>query len=133
MHIGKNRLFHRFPMQTEKSQPEDKPIMLERGLPRFPALSVNPSVATSFPALSIYPWVGISLSASETDDWLFFLPIIQQNRFISLIFFLTIYSVWRPTPNVIWSFSLRRVSVVYKQLTSLLVSRASCLSPWARL
>ena len=31
---------------------------------------------TSFPALFADPRVGISRSASETDDWLFFLPIL---------------------------------------------------------
>ena len=50
-------------MQTKKSQPEGKRIMPET---RF----------TSFPALYVDPKVGISQSALETDDWLFFLPII---------------------------------------------------------
>ena len=45
---------------------------------------------------------------------------------------LTINLVLTPTPNVIRSFSLRRVSNVCKQLTSLLASCLSCLSPWAR-
>ena len=31
---------------------------------------------TEFPALSVDPRVGISWSASGTDGWLFFLPII---------------------------------------------------------
>ena len=51
-------------MQTEKSQPEGKRIMQET---RF----------TKLPALSIDLRVGISRSASETDDRLFFLPIIE--------------------------------------------------------
>ena len=34
---------------------------------------------TSFPALSVNSRVGISLSASEANDWLFFLPIIGKN------------------------------------------------------
>ena len=50
-------------MQTEKSLPEGKRIMPES---RF----------TEFPAFSVDPRVGISRSASETDDLLFFLPII---------------------------------------------------------
>ena len=49
-----NRIYHRSPMQTEKSQPEGKRIMLEI---RF----------TEFPALSVDRRVGISRSASETD------------------------------------------------------------------
>ena len=40
--------------------------------------------------------------------------------------------VRRPTPNVIRRFSLRLEKNVCKQLTSLLVSRVSCLSPWPR-
>ena len=46
---------HQSSMQTEKSQPKDKWIMLER---RF----------TEFPALSIDPRVGISRSELETND-----------------------------------------------------------------
>ena len=42
-------------MQTEKTQPEGKQVMLET---RF----------TEFPALSVDPRVGISRSASETDN-----------------------------------------------------------------
>ena len=86
---------------------------------------------TEFPALSIDPRVGISRSASETDDWLFFLPIIEKT-IEALKRMFTIYVVWRPSPNVIRPFSLRRVKNVCKQLTSFLVSRVSCLSPWAR-
>ena len=50
-----NRICHRSAMQTEKSQPQGKRIMLET---RF----------TEFQALSIDPRVGISRSALETDD-----------------------------------------------------------------
>ena len=49
-----NRLLHRSPMQTEKSQLEGTRIMPET---RF----------TEFPELSVDPRVGISRSASETD------------------------------------------------------------------
>ena len=49
------RIYHWSPMQSEKSKPEGKLIILET---RF----------TKFPALSIDPRVGISRSASETDD-----------------------------------------------------------------
>ena len=52
-------------MQTEKSQPEGERIMPET---RF----------TEFPALSVDSKIGISRSASETDDLLFFLPIIEK-------------------------------------------------------
>ena len=48
-----NRIYHRSPIQTEKSQPESKWIMPET---RF----------TEFRALSIDRRVGISRSASET-------------------------------------------------------------------
>ena len=61
---GTNRIYHWPLMQTEKSQPEGKRIMLET---RF----------TEFPALSVDPRVGISLSTSDPDDWLFLLPIIE--------------------------------------------------------
>ena len=50
-----NRIYHRSLMQTKKSQPEDKRVMLET---RF----------TEFPALSVDPRVRISRSASQTDD-----------------------------------------------------------------
>ena len=49
-----NRICHRSPMQTEKSQPKGKRIIPET---RF----------TEFPALSVDPRVGISRSASKTD------------------------------------------------------------------
>ena len=49
-------------MQTEVSQPEGKRIMPETRFNEFPALSVDLRV-------------GISLSVSETDVWLFFLPV----------------------------------------------------------
>ena len=52
-------------MHTKKSQPEGKRIMPET---RF----------TKFPALSLDARVRISWSASETEDWLFFLPIIEK-------------------------------------------------------
>ena len=62
--IGIIRIYHWSPMQTEKSQPEGKWIMPGT---RF----------TSFPALSVDPRVGLSRSASETNDRLFCLPIIE--------------------------------------------------------
>ena len=52
---GINRICHRSPILTEKSQPEGKRIMPET---KF----------TEFPALSIDPRVGIFRSASETGD-----------------------------------------------------------------
>ena len=55
------RIYHRSPMQTEKSQPED---FSERMMPetRF----------TEFPALSVGSRIGISRSTSETDiGWLY--------------------------------------------------------------
>ena len=62
MSVKSDRIYHRSPMQTEKSQLEGKWIMLEK---RF----------TKFPALSVGPRVGISRSASETYDILFFSSI----------------------------------------------------------
>ena len=58
-------------MQTEQSQPEGKRIMPET---RF----------TKFPTLSVHLRAGISRCESETDDWLFFLPIIGSfhNSFV---------------------------------------------------
>ena len=53
--IFTNRIYHRSPMQTEKSQPKGKWIMPEK---RF----------TEFLALSVDPRVGISRSASDTDN-----------------------------------------------------------------
>ena len=100
-------------MQTEKSQPEGKRIMPEM---KF----------TSFLALSVDPRVGISRYALETDDILFFLPIMGKIKALKRIFYKKLYE-W-PTPNVIWRFSLRRVKNVSKQLMSILMSRVSCLS-----
>ena len=60
-------------MQAEKSELEGKRIMPET---RF----------TSFPALSVDPRVGISRFASETDDTLFFLPIIRKTEVLTGIF-----------------------------------------------
>ena len=51
-------------MQTEKSLTEDKQIMPEM---RF----------TEFLAFSVDPRIEISQSALETDEWLFFLHIIE--------------------------------------------------------
>ena len=39
--FGPNRILHRFPMQTEKSQPGDKRIMPDMRFTEFPALSVD--------------------------------------------------------------------------------------------
>ena len=50
-----NRIHHRSPMQTEKSQSEDKHILPETRFAEFPALSVDPRA-------------GISRSALKTDD-----------------------------------------------------------------
>ena len=51
-------------MQTEYFLPEGKRIMLETSFTEFPTLFVDPRV-------------GISRSASETDVWLFLIPIIE--------------------------------------------------------
>ena len=49
-----NIIYHRSPIQTEKSNPEGKRIMPEKGLTELSTLSVDPRV-------------GIPRSASETD------------------------------------------------------------------
>ena len=46
---------------------------------------------TEFPALSINPRVGISWSASETYDYLFFLPITGKVKAFKRIFIVTLY------------------------------------------
>ena len=46
---------------------------------------------TEFPALSVDPRVGISRSASETDDRLFFLPIIGNFHKSFVYYFLKRY------------------------------------------
>ena len=69
-----NGIYHRSPMQTEKSQPKGKRIMPET---RF----------TDFPALSVDPRVGISRSASEIDAWLIFLPMTLKLLIIIRHFF----------------------------------------------
>ena len=75
-----NRIYHRSLTQREKSQPEDKQIMLETRFTKFPALSVDPRAE-------------MSQSGSETEDGLFFLPmtlkiIIHHSSFL---LFLTAY------------------------------------------
>ena len=89
----RNRIYHRSSMQTEKYQPEGKRIMPETRLTEFPALSVDPRVE-------------ISRSASETDVWLFFLPMTLKTIFYhsSFILFLTL--------DVIRCFSWCRISDV---------------------
>ena len=126
-------------MKTEKSQPDGKWIMPEMRFTEFPALSVDPRAGfTEFPALFVNPRIGISRSALETDDWLFFSYLLLEKNIVFITIFLlfplffTINDVWLPTPNVICSFSLLCVSNVCKQLASLLVSRVTCLIPWAK-
>ena len=88
LYTGKtNRICH--PVQTKKSQPEDKGIMPE------------------FQALSIDLRVGISLSTLET---IIFLTFYWKNRGsynIILLFLLVFFIsniVWLPSPNVICIF-----------------------------
>ena len=59
-----NRIYFWSLMQTKKSQPEGKRIMLETRFTKFPALSVDPRVR-------------ISLSASKTNDRFFFLTTTE--------------------------------------------------------
>ena len=72
-------------MKTEISQPKGKQIMPETWFTEFPELSVDLRV-------------GVSPPASETNVWLFFLPmtikiIIYQSSFL---LFLTFYVAKRP-------------------------------------
>ena len=103
-------------MQPEKLQPQGEWILPET---RF----------TEFPALSLDLGVRISRSASETDDLLFFLPIIIGKSYFYNILLQMSYGGQSERHS---DFSLRRVKNVCKQLTSLLVSRVSCFKPWAR-
>ena len=72
-----NRIYHRFRMQTEKSQSEGKRIMPE----------------TRFTELSVDSKVGITLSALETDVGLFFFPVTLKmpNYHSSFLSFMTFY------------------------------------------
>ena len=75
-----NRICHRSPMQTEKSQPEGERIMPKTRFIEFPALFVDPRVglprSSSGWAFSVFIGlgffglhrVGLSRSSSETDD-----------------------------------------------------------------
>ena len=60
-------------MQTENSQTDGKRIMPETRFIQCLELSVDPRV-------------GIFLCASETDDWLFFLPVIEN-----IVVYMTIF------------------------------------------
>ena len=75
-----DRIYHRSPMQTGKSQPEIKRIMPETSFTEFPALSVDPRVE-------------ITWSSSETDGRLFFLPVtLKIIKYHSLfLLFMTFY------------------------------------------
>ena len=68
-----NRIYHPSLMQTMNSQPKGKWIMLET---RF----------TEFQAFFADLRVGISWSASETDNRLFFLPVIGKIEVLKRIF-----------------------------------------------
>ena len=128
-------------MQTEKSQPEGKWMMPET---RF----------TESSTLSVDPRVGISPSAPETVEWLFFLSIciyslhtlspvnmIQatmpsiENKacfynnisIVSLSFIVNV--VWRLTPNIICSLSLRNLFIFIRCNPSLLWHQSLFSSP----
>ena len=74
-------------MQTDKSHPEDERIMQEM---RF----------TEFLAFSVDPRLGTSRSASETDDWLFFLPIIGSFHKSFVYYFLKGYMMANSEPHL---------------------------------
>ena len=80
----------------------------------------------------IIRWLeGWEFSVCIGDRWLIiFLTYYLKNW----SFKTNIYNnvVWRLTPSIIRRVSLRRIKIVCKQLTSHIVSRVSCLSPWER-
>ena len=112
-----NRIYHWFSMQTEKSQPKGKQIMPETRLFLFPALSIDSRA-------------GISRSTLENDNRLFSLPITGKIKALKRIFTITSYG--GQLQMFFRVVLLGQVKNVCKQLTSLLVSCMSCLSPWAR-
>ena len=85
---------------------------------------------TDFPALSFDPRVAICRPASETDVWLFFLPmalksIMYPSAFLPFLTFWKSFGVFRSGAKVT---SLLKL----KFLTSLLTSRVSVPSTWAK-
>ena len=69
----RNGIYHRYPIQTEKSQPKDKQRMSETTFTEFLALSVDQRFV-------------ISWSASETDNW-------KNRTFITLYLYYFIYFI----------------------------------------
>ena len=113
--MGKtNRIYHRSSMQTENSLPEGKRIMPERRSTEF----------LNYPLTRRLGFLG--LHRRSMIDYFSYLLLNK------IVLFLKVFRCMTATPNVIRSFSIRRVSVVCKQLASLSSSRANCLSPWAR-
>ena len=104
-----NRIYHRSPIQTEKSQSEGKRIMAETRFTVFPALSVDSRVGISWSTLDIIGKIDI-LKRRFTIMWYDDQLLMSFGH----------------------GFSLQSVKHVCKQLTSLLVSRVSCLSPTVR-
>ena len=90
-----------------------------------------------FPALSAGPKFGISQSALETNDLLFLLPITGQIVvFITIVlsfFFFIFLQFTLYDGQLLTSFGdffvTAYVSNICKQLTSLLLSNVTCLSP----
>ena len=71
---------------SEEDKVEKEPIIGLRYRPEG-KLIISVRRFTELSALSVNPSVGISRSASETNNWLFFLPIIGKNRFLFFLHF----------------------------------------------
>ena len=110
---------------------EIKSIIGHQCRQRNPYLRVNGLCRKrSLPSFRHYPFTRrfgfLGLHRRPMIDYFSYL-FSEKSKFKKYEF--TINVVWRSTTNVIWRSLLRRVSNVCKQLKSLIVSRASCLSP----
>ena len=84
--VYSDRIYHRPPVQTEKSQPVDNPIMPEAKCTKFTALSVDMRV-------------GISWSASETKDRSFIAFLTLQDPVVQSIVSLSILQLYNQILN----------------------------------
>ena len=115
-----NRIYHRYPIRTEKSQPEGKWIMLETRFTEFPALSIGPRVG--FLSLHWRLMTGYFFSPMT-------LKIIVYHSTLLLFDILHCITIFPKRQSVFFMVtSLMKVRI----LTSLLMSHVSCLSPWVR-
>ena len=95
----------------------------KRGLPRV----------RHYPLTRGFGFLG--LPRRQTIDYFSYLllkKIVVSTMKFPLVFFTMTLFDGKQTQNVIRRFALRCISDVCKHLTSLVVSRVSCPSPWAR-